>query len=107
MIVPSQGMIDSSELARLTCIYCNVTLSDAESANGGKICDTCAYDNGDHCIEEDQDDVAEAEMDCGLGHDGQCSQAGTEHCDFVCPFRNSEDFVGSAAWNKKHSKPVT
>lgn len=40
--------------------------------------------------------------ECGLGHDGQCSMAGTEHCDFVCPMRNSEDFCGSKAWNEKH-----
>jgi hypothetical protein len=23
-------------------------------------------------------------IDCGLGPDGQCSQAGTEYCDFDC-----------------------
>lgn len=40
--------------------------------------------------------------ECGLAHDGQCSMAGTEHCDFVCPMRNSEEFCGSAAWKKKH-----
>lgn len=42
--------------------------------------------NGDHCIEEDQDEMAEAEMNCGMGKDGQCSQAGTEYCDWNCPF---------------------
>lgn len=42
--------------------------------------------------------------ECGLGHDGQCSMAGTEHCDFVCPMRNSEDFCGSKAWNEKHKE---
>ena len=44
------------------------------------------HDNGDHCIEEDQDEMAEAEMNCGMGKDGQCSQAGTEYCDWNCPF---------------------
>ena len=48
------------------------------------------------------DPMEEAEMECGLGPRGQCSLAGTEHCDFVCPFRNSEHFAGSAAWRAKH-----
>ena len=30
--------------------------------------------------------------------------AGTEHCDFICPYRNSEHFAGSAAWRAKHKK---
>lgn len=54
----------------------------------------------DNEFDDNEDDWLEQE--CGLRHDGQCSQAGTEHCDFTCPWRNSEDFVGSAAWNKKH-----
>jgi len=81
-----QQMGDKLQLAQMSCIYCNITLSDAESANGGKICDICAYDNDDHCIEDDQDEMAEAEMNCGMGKDGQCSQAGTEYCDWNCPF---------------------
>lgn len=28
--------------------------------------------------------------------------AGTEHCDFSCPNRDSEDFCGSKAWHEKH-----
>lgn len=47
--------------------------------------------------EEDGDD-----FDCGLMPDGQCMSAGTEHCDFDCPNRDSEDFAGSAAWCRKH-----
>ena len=54
----------------------------------------------DHFDGEDDDDFLE--MECGLMRDGQCSQAGTEHCDFVCPNRNSEAFCGSKAWLKKH-----
>lgn len=50
------------------------------------------------------DPMEEAEMDCGLGRDGQCSQAGSEHCDFSCPFRNSEYFAGSAAWLAKRKR---
>lgn len=56
------------------------------------------YDGGDD--EMDEDELLEEE--CGLGPDGQCSNAGTEHCDFVCPNRDSEDFAGSKAWKKKH-----
>lgn len=44
------------------------------------------------------------EQECGLGRDGQCSLAGSEHCDFCCPNRNSDLFVGSAAWRAKHEK---
>lgn len=47
--------------------------------------------------EPDDDDLDE---DCGLMEDGQCSMAGTEHCDFSCPNRNSEIFAGSKAWMK-------
>ena len=35
----------------------------------------------------DDDEWAEAEMNCGRMNGGQCSQAGTEYCDFGCPFR--------------------
>jgi hypothetical protein len=56
--------------------------------------------------ETDSDDFDELMQECGLGHDGQCSMAGTEHCDFVCPMRDSEDFCGSAAWRKKHDRPA-
>jgi hypothetical protein len=49
-------------------------------------------------------EMAWLEMECGLMHDGQCSMAGSEHCDFTCPRRDSEDFAGSAAWIKKHKR---
>lgn len=48
--------------------------------------------------EPDEDDW----LDCGLMDDGQCMNAGSEQCDFECPYRDSELFAGSAAWNKKH-----
>lgn len=32
------------------------------------------------------DEWAEAEMNCGRMVDGQCTQAGTEYCDWDCPF---------------------
>ena len=55
------------------------------------------------CDPDDLDDDW-IDIDCGLQRDGQCSQAGTEHCDFECPNRNSDVFVGSAAWRKKHAR---
>jgi hypothetical protein len=44
------------------------------------------------------------EDECGLGDDGQCALAGTEHCDFECIYRDSDLFAGSAAWCRKHPK---
>ena len=65
----------------------------------------------DDSILDDEHDAAsddeweiEWENECGLARDGQCSQAGTEHCDFECPNRNSDLFVGSAAWHAKRKK---
>lgn len=54
---------------------------------------------------DETDELDELLQECGLGHDGQCSMAGTEHCDFVCPLRDSEDFAGSKAWREKHEPP--
>jgi hypothetical protein len=59
------------------------------------------FDDDDHY---ELDPMEEAEMECGLHRDGQCGLAGTEHCDFTCPFRDSEHFAGSAAWRAKHKK---
>ena len=39
-------------------------------------------------IDEDEDEMAEAEMNCSMMPDGQCGQAGSEYCDFECPFRH-------------------
>ena len=55
------------------------------------------YD-GDYEPDDLEDDDFE---DCGLMPDGQCAMAGTEHCDFCCPNRNSELFAGSKAWMKE------
>lgn len=61
----------------------------------------------DHLYQDDDDGdeldpMDELAQECGLGDDGQCAMAGTDHCDFTCPWRNSEDFAGSAAWRAKH-----
>lgn len=31
-------------------------------------------------------DLEDALNDCGMMHDGQCSKAGSEECDWECPF---------------------
>lgn len=62
------------------------------------------WDANDPYPGDDPDPMDEAELECGLGGDGQCMLAGTEHCDFECPFRNSEDFAGSAAWAALHRR---
>jgi hypothetical protein len=56
------------------------------------------YDDDDNGIEHEDD----LEDECGLMDDGQCQLAGTEHCDFTCPMRDSEFFCGSKAWLEKH-----
>lgn len=48
------------------------------------------------------DEQDEEEFDCHLGADGQCGAAGSEDCDWNCPYRDSELFAGSKAWMKAH-----
>lgn len=62
-----------------------------------------AMDFDDEPYDDDEYDDDETD-DCGLGLDGQCSSAGTEHCDFSCRNRDSELFVGSAAWERKQRR---
>lgn len=45
-------------------------------------------DSFDDEIDEDQMEMLEAEMNCSMGPDGQCGQAGSEYCDLECPFRD-------------------
>lgn len=59
------------------------------------------FDDDRDEFEEDGPDDWE---DCGLMPDGQCSMAGSEHCDFTCPNRDSDMFVGSKAWREKHKR---
>jgi hypothetical protein len=51
----------------------------------------------DDSIWEDDDEPYEDDPadECGLMHDGQCMLAGTEWCDFECPFRDSPDYAGN------------
>lgn len=58
---------------------------------------------------DDFDDEAEDEtawIDCGLSPDGQRSKAGSEECDWECPYSRGEHFAGSELWKKNHSRGV-
>lgn len=59
-------------------------------------------DDYNHDLDDECDDELEDEFDCHLMPDGQCLAAGSEWCDWECPYRDSELFAGSDAWNKKH-----
>ena len=39
-------------------------------------------------------------LDCGLSADGQCSMAGSEECDWECPYSHGEFYAGSSLWCK-------
>ena len=43
-------------------------------------------DDYDDDFDDEDEELAEAEMNCGLMPDGGCSLAGTEYCDWSCPF---------------------
>lgn len=57
---------------------------------------------------DDSDDDADEEdwLDCGLRIDGQCSKAGSEECDWECPYSHGERYAGSEAWHKLHNASV-
>ena len=79
-----------------TCPYCKAEMQ-TDGVHSWCVQADCPT-NFDDEIEDDFD------QDCGLMSDGQCLQAGTEHCDFGCPNRMSDLFVGSPAWRKKHQR---
>lgn len=60
--------------------------------------------------EEDyfDDELSDEEdcFDCGLHIDGQCSKAGSEECDWECPFSHGARYAGSEAWHKEHNAGV-
>lgn len=62
--------------------------SDRERAiDNYDVCATCLCEicqcNDDY---EEADPFEEALMNCGMGRDGLCSKAGSEECDWECPF---------------------
>ena len=90
----------SPEATSGTCEWCKNHATDLrnrrdwEEGSAGRVyrvCGACVareneeiaaqmddYDDWDDSEDEDDYD------DCGMGQDGQCSQAGTEWCDWVC-----------------------
>lgn len=48
------------------------------------------WDDNDYDDEEDEWEAAMQE--CGQTREGGCSLAGTEYCDFDCPFRDEDLF---------------
>ena len=61
---------------------------------------SCSHDCGDY--EDQLDSEDDTYWDCGLMPDGQCLKAGSEECDWDCPYSRGEFFAGSELWNKKH-----
>jgi len=60
---------------------------------------TIQPDNDFDSIDDDIDD-GDAEMNCGLEGSGHCSLAGTEWCDWSCPFADE------AYHNRRLKKPA-
>lgn len=46
------------------------------------------YDEDFEDSDPEEDAWAEAEMNCSMDRHGQCGQAGSEYCEFECPFRD-------------------
>jgi hypothetical protein len=40
----------------------------------------------DDVYDEDLDGDCEGDFDCGMTPDGRCTKAGSEECDWDCPF---------------------
>jgi hypothetical protein len=54
------------------------------------------YDHDYEDLEDDEDELSEALDECGLlplNLGGGCTLAGTEHCDFECPFRDHPEWL--------------
>lgn len=51
------------------------------------------FDDGDYDDEEDEFELAMQE--CGQSPNGGCQLAGTEYCEFECPFRDEDLFEDS------------
>lgn len=62
---------------------CCLGLSPEECANVPT--NQCSgMDDGEGGFSEEE----EAELNCSMGPDGQCGQAGSEYCDLECPYRD-------------------
>lgn len=49
--------------------------------------------------EFDEEDFDWVDALCSMGRDGQCGQAGSEHCDFECP--------NMRAWREEQRRKLT
>lgn len=50
------------------------------------ICPGCGGTDGDCSCFDDEDDGVD--FDCGMDRHGNCGKAGSEECDWECPYRN-------------------
>lgn len=99
---------------RSMCRRCFVTDMEAAVLGVMNACDVppkvpaSANDNRNDDLPDDDNEYDaedEFEFDCHLDPEsGQCGAAGSEECDFECPYRDSEFFAGSAAWRRKHGE---
>lgn len=65
-------------------------MQKALEADGEKLRQLTGEDHGPEFYYDDSDEddeMWEAEMNCSMDRHGQCGQAGSEYCDFECPFR--------------------
>lgn len=46
------------------------------------------YDPMDDDVYSDEDAIDDLMGECGQNREGYCSLAGSEYCDFECPFRD-------------------
>lgn len=67
-------------------------MKDALKADGEKLKQLTGDDHGpdfyfdDDEMSEEEERAREAEMNCSMTSDGLCMQAGSEYCEFECPF---------------------
>lgn len=66
---------------------CGNACSMASCGNCGRCC-KCPPGPPEAEDAEDGDD--EEEFDCHMDIHGYCGKAGTEECDFMCPYRNEK-----------------
>lgn len=78
------------------CPSCGELIARPETAQAGFLPEECrecgfpddvlvaAYHTGAGTCDDFDEDEDEDYIDCGLGPDGQCSQAGSEYCDWTC-----------------------
>lgn len=85
--------------AERACRRCGCR-QDAACFDAGGACWWVEADLCSHCAEPDpakrppprgfEHRGEPLDVDCGLGPDGLCYQAGTAWCDFNCPYRDGE-----------------